>query len=253
MASQPSPLPTPVNGVGGSTSRVQGLWNIFFSPADALVGGNKAWLLPLLATIVLVTLMSALILNLVGLEAITRAQLESNPSLAEQLGPERIVQLSREAGQSVARKVMSYAMPPVAVPVVMLIVSGVLLGIYMMSGSATTFSTVFTATAWSWYAVSLVSTILTAVVLFSAPDYEGLDFQNLVALNPTMFIERDSVSKPVYSLLSSLDLLTFYGMALLALGVSKLSRGITFGKSAGVVIAGWIIWVIAKAGFSTLF
>jgi hypothetical protein len=161
--------------------------------------------------------------------------------------------MAREAGQSQARKVMSYVMPAVAVPVVMLAVAGVLLGIYMMTGSTTTFSSVFTATAWSWYAISLVSVILSAIVLFSVTDFEGLDFQNLVALNPTMFVDRDAVPRPLYSVLSSLDLLTFYGIALLALGVSKLSRGITFGKSLGVVIAGWIIWVVVKAGFSTLF
>jgi hypothetical protein len=229
------------------------LWNIFFSPADVFVAGKRTWLVPLLATMIIAAISSAMVVSIVGLETITRAQLEGNPRMVDQLGPEKIDQIAREAGQSQARKMMSYVLPPVAVPIAMLVVSGILLGIYLMSGSATNLSAVFTATAWSWYAVSLIALILSAIVLFSVNDFEGLDFQNLVALNPTMFIEPDSLPKPVYTAIASLDLLAFYSIFLLAFGVAKLSRGITLGKSLSVVIAGWLLWVVGKVGFSMLF
>ena len=68
------------------------------------------------------------------------------------------------------------AMSSGSVPIAMLAVSGILLGIYMMSGSTTNLNAVFTATAWSWYAVSLIALILSAIVLFSVNDFEGLEF-----------------------------------------------------------------------------
>ena len=253
MASYPSPSPVPASSTDDPPSPLQGLWNIFFSPGEAFTGGKRAWLIPLLATVLLVTVSSALLVTVVGLETLTRAQLESNPRIADQLGPDGIDTAARDAGRSQVRKILSYVMPPVAVVLVMMAVSAILLGLFLMSGAATTFGSVFTATAWSWYATSLIALLLSAVVLLSAPDYEGLDFQNLVALNPTMFIDRGSVPGALYAVLSSLDLLTFYGIALLAFGVSKLSRGLSFGKSAAVVVVGWLLWVAAKAGFSALF
>ena len=76
---------------------------------------------------------------------------------------------------------------------------------------------------------------------------------NLVALNLSIFLNRSSAHPALYSVATSIDLLSFYSMFLMSLGISKLSSGISFGKAFSVVFALWAVYVLVKAGFASLF
>jgi hypothetical protein len=65
-------------------------------------------------------------------------------------------------------------------------------------------------------------------------------------------MNKNETSKGLYSLMTSLDILTFVEIFLLSLGFSKLTKA-KFGAGLGAVLVLWILWVFAKMGMSLAF
>ena len=83
-------------------------------------------------------------------------------------------------------------------------------------------------------------------------DKSSLDINNLVGTNVAAYVDRSSVSKGIYSLLGSLDVLSFALMGLLAYGFSKLTgAGIFFGIAA--IGSLWSFYVLLKMAGSLVF
>jgi hypothetical protein len=65
-------------------------------------------------------------------------------------------------------------------------------------------------------------------------------------------MNKNETSKGLYSVMTSLDILSFVEIFLLSLGFSKLTKA-KLGFGLGVVLALWAFYVIAKMGLSTIF
>lgn len=232
---------------------VSGLWTIFFSPAETFVPSKRSWLVPLVAACILSLLINVMVINIVGMGTIVRNQLESMPSIAEQLGPEGIDKAVNDAESSGARKIFTYLGALFGVAIAVAIVAGVTYGVFMIMSAGTTYMSVFTACAWSTYAYLVVQLIGSAIFLAAVNDYRGIDPQRLVLLNPSIFLDRETINRFLFSLAGSFDLISFWTLYLQALGIHKLSTGVSMKQSLGVVITLWLIWILGKAGVSTLF
>ena len=93
---------------------------------------------------------------------------------------------------------------------------------------------------------------MTALILMAAPNRDTLDIQNLIATNLGAYMNKDQMAKGMYSLMSSLDLLSFLEMGLMALGFSKLTRAGYF-AGLGAVLALWVVYVSVKMAVSLIF
>jgi hypothetical protein len=83
---------------------------------------------------------------------------------------------------------------------------------------------------------------------------DTIDPQSLGDLIPTSagpLVEREA-APALHSLLSSLDLLSFWTMALLVLGLSE-ATGAPRRRMAGLVLGLWALYVLGKAGVTALF
>jgi hypothetical protein len=98
----------------------------------------------------------------------------------------------------------------------------------------------------------LVSAAMTALILIGSPDPTSLDVKNLIATNVAAYMDKNSMARGLYSLLSSIDILSFGEIGLLAFGFSKIARtNLFFGFAA---VGGlWILYVSAKMVLSLLF
>jgi hypothetical protein len=206
-----------------------------------------------MAAALLSLILNFAITNVIGMETIMRNELEARPQIAERLGQERVDQMAREAGESSARKWIGYIAAFLMVPIGLCVVSGILLGCLLITGGTINFRSVLTAAAWGAYASLTIQVIATAAFLSMVRDFEGVEVSNLIALNLSIFFDRSSTHPSLYSVASSIDLLSFYNMFLMSLGISKLATGISFAKAFGVVLALWALYVMAKAGFASLF
>ena len=101
--------------------------------------------------------------------------------------------------------------------------------------------------AWSFAALSLVQTPIMLAVFTLKGDW-NVDPNQIVQANPTVFFEIGDLPRWLWSLLSSLDLFTFWTVFLLATGYAVASkRGLSTGLW-GVAIP-WALYVMEQVAF----
>lgn len=98
----------------------------------------------------------------------------------------------------------------------------------------------------------IIGALLGLVILF-LKDPSTVDLQNLVASNAGAFLSSDS-PRWLVSLLGSLDIFSFWVMALLAIGYRTAApRRFTFGKAFLYIFAVWFVYVLVKVGATAAF
>ncbi|MGB6431556.1 MAG: YIP1 family protein [Candidatus Acidiferrales bacterium] len=128
-----------------------------------------------------------------------------------------------------------------------LVVSGVLLGAFTMTGGTkTTFKTSLGIAAYAglpW----VINGLLGVLVIF-LKDPASVDLQNLVASNPGAFLASDA-PKWLAALLTSIDIFAIWNIALIGLGFSVINpKKLSFGKAFGTVLVLWMFYVAVKVG-----
>src|SRR5262249_4180438 len=213
---------------------------------------RSRWYLAFISTVALSCLASVLVINSIGMENLLRKQLQSQPKLVEQLGEEKVEEMIQQAN-SPARRVSVYIGSILSVGALILVVAAIFTGLLSLIGAGASFRDVFSAAADSYEAYYFISLLSSAVVIFSISDKESLDVDNLLQSHAGVFLDRSTTNKALYSIASSLDIFSFGLLFLMALGLSRVSKRLTFIQSTGVVIGLWFGYVTIKAGFSLIF
>jgi hypothetical protein len=242
----PEPPPGTPSAEPAEKGSLATLIGVIFQPQAAFrsIGKRPNWLLPLLACIVLVLLSTVLIINRMGMSNLMRSAMQGNPQAEE---------IAQKVEESSFTKTMIYLSPLIQTPIVMVVVAGVFLLVFMLAGVETNFKMAFSVTAHSFFAYSLVATLLSLVTVYAARDFANLDLRNPIATNVGFFLDPAETSKFLYSVSSSLDVLSFWFIYLLALGFAETSPKTRIQKTLPLVVVVWAIYVIGKAAFSGLF
>ena len=77
----------------------------------------------------------------------------------------------------------------------------------------------------------------------------SVDPRMVIQANPAGFIDRTAVAKPVYDLLDSLDLFSFWTIFLLAAGYAATARR-SVGSAAIGILVWWGLYVLLKVAMS---
>ncbi len=226
-----------------------GLLEIFYSPGKVFdrIRERGMWFPALLAITLLAVLTSAIVVQSLGMENIVRKQIESNPRQAQQMGPEGI---ARAANSPIA-KGMAYGAPLIFTPIVLLAISGLFYAGLSMTGAKLRFPQVLGATSYAWFPYSVLTFLMSALVLNLSPNKEDLNLRNLIATNAGAFLDPVTTNKALYSLASSIDLLSFGLIAFLAYGLSKVSQR-SYASCAAIVVGLWLIYVLGKTGIAAI-
>jgi hypothetical protein len=133
-------------------------------------------------------------------------------------------------------------------PIALLIIAGVgLLIVNVIFGAQAKFKTVFSLVCYADLVSLLGVAMGVAMILFGDP--EQFNASNSVPSNVGFFLNPHEVSKPLYSLASSADILTIWLLILLGVGLSKATGGKAKPLPIFLVYAGiWLVWVLGKAG-----
>jgi len=235
-------------------SPTMNLLKIFFSPDEVFrdVAERAQWVVPFVAVLVLSLAASIVVINTIGLEKIVRDQLESNQRMADQLGEKKIEQIAQDADTPLRRN-MSYGSALLGSALSMLVTAGVFTALLAIVAAQPGFKKVLGVTSYSFFAYSLVTTTISCVVLYLTKDSGNVDIKRLVNLNPSILMDPSTSNKALFSLATSFDLTSFWLIFLLGLGYSKISKTVSLGKSLGIVIGVWLIWILGKAGLSLVF
>lgn len=232
-----------------------GLLRVFYSPEQVFGEEGKAgkWLIPFVAFMVVSFVVGTLIANMLDMRAVTRAWFDNHPAMASRMSAEQINKAVEDAASPAAQK-RQYVIRPVMSAVILLVMTLILFGLAKMFGAELRFKQVLTVCGYAGFAYGLVSGLGGYLSLRMMSDPNTADLYNLLKLNPTMILTEGASAgaKAFYSVMASLDLLSFWYIFLLGLGLSKASGKLTVGKGVGLVCIPWGVYVIGKAGVTAL-
>ena len=182
------------------------------------------------------------------METIARQQIENS---GMNLTADQMQQALTRAN-SPAQLYVTYAGAIVAGIFSLLIVAGGLAIFAMMASQQPRFSTMFSMVALAYLPYRLVTCIMTVLVILISTDPSALDFSNLLSTNVGAFMNKAALSRPLYTLLINLDVLTFVEIGLLAYGFSKITRSSFF---YGLVAVGslFALYLVIRMALSLLF
>jgi hypothetical protein len=228
---------------------MRALLEVFYQPGkvfESLPGRRGAWIIPMILNALLLVAITAVTPHYIGRENLMRQQLENF-----HLSPEAM-QKALESAHNPAAIYRGYIFAAIGVCVVLMIIAGALTAFGMMTSSPPRFQTMLSMVSIAYFPYYLIVACMTTLVLMASPDPTTLNASNLVGTNPAAYVDKNMVSKGLYSVLSSLDILSFAEIALLALGFSKLTKS---GLPGGLAAVGalWILYVSVKMGISLLF
>jgi hypothetical protein len=229
----------------------QRLLGVFISPGETFedVARKPGFWAPLIAIVLGALAVIETMLWKIGLERIVRMQLEQGGQ-ASRMSPDQIDQAVR-MGVRIGG-ITTHVFGILGPPIVLLIIAG--LGLLILNpilGAQAKFKTVFSLVCYADLISLLGSLMAVAMILFGDP--EQFNAENPVPSNVGFFLNPHEVSKPLYSLASSADILTIWLLILLGVGLSKATGGKVKPLPIFLLYVGiWLVWVLGKAGLKLI-
>lgn len=226
------------------------LGNLFIAPSEAFAAILKrpTILAPLLLALALNAVFTVVWLQKVDGEAFMKARFAENPRTADMPADARAQAIDAQ----VKMLPMFAAIGPVFIAIIALLVAGVLVFVFrFFFAGEVTFRQGLSMTSWVFLVTGIVTLPLTYLTLYLKDDWT-LPPQEVLQANPSLFVERGHIPAALFSLLGSLDLFSFWGIALLAVGFGLASRK-PFGSAVWGVVTPWLLYVVCKAGLAALF
>jgi Yip1 domain len=219
---------------------------VFISPGETFadVARRPDFIAPLIILLVCSVAVTESVVAHIGMERILRIALEQR---GQQLTPE---QFQRALG---IQTVIVHISGVLALPIVLLVLAGLgLLIVNVMFGSQVSFLKAFSVTCYASL-VHVVEYAMGLAMVFLG-DAEHFNVNGFIPSNPGFFLNPLETSKVVMALASSVDLFTFWSLALLGMGFSAATdRKVSTGKIILVLLGLWVVWVGIKVGLAALF
>jgi hypothetical protein len=246
--SLPPPPPVEPEKPGGF---FENLIDLYFAPRAAFtrIVRRPAFLVPLVAYLALVLGFSGIWLNKIEPREFMKMQLEESGQW------ERIPAERREAVLDAAptqMKIFGWVGPVVFTPLMLLVTAAVLMFVFrFFYASETSFKQAFAVVTWTFFAVGLVTTPLLLLVLHLKGDW-NVNPQEAIQASLALLLDKAEAAKPLWALLSSIDVFSLWLVFLLAAGFGVASRKPTGSALWGVAVP-WALIVLVKVGWTALF
>jgi hypothetical protein len=235
----------------GPVSAVGRIFGAIFSPKATFesIARRPTWVVP----IVLVSVMSLGIVGLFGYRVGWRAFFQKQDASSSRFEQQSLPQQQQTLDAQVRFGApFVYAVAAVSTALAALLIAGVLFGVFNgLLGAKLDFKTSLGIVAHSWMP-GLILGLLGVFVLF-VKDPSTIDLQQLVASNGGAFVSSNS-PKPLVTLLTSIDLFSFWYMILMAIGYHAAApKKLSFGKAFLTIFGLWLAYVLVRVGLAAAF
>jgi hypothetical protein len=226
------------------------LVQIFYDPAAvfAKVRERGFWLLPLIATALIIMFNAYYVSRTIGLENVTRRFFDEHPSFAERLPPDKREDAIRQSGTP-ARLATGAVVGGVVSALFTLIIAVIFMVMLNIMDRKPKLPQMLGTVAWSSFPFAVISCVMGVLILAFTRDPAELDPQTLLATNAAAFLQKSSTGSFAYSLAGSIDVLTIGKCLLLAFGIAKVTD-VQFSRALMLVIGLWLVWVLLRGGFA---
>jgi len=229
-----------------SASAVSRIGGVLFSPVKTFesLARRPTWLAPLLLWTVLSLALTAVMLPRMDFEGMMRARMEkSGQTVSDEQLEKTIAIQKRFAG-------LGYVWGGLVPTVLSLLLAGIFFLAFKAFGSDLSFRHSFGVTTHA-FVPGVLASVLYIPLLLRQEKVDPSNMGDLLRSNLGFLVEKES-APAVHALLQSLDLFTFWTLALLVIGYAASAR-VSRGKSAALILTLWLLYVLGKAGWAALF
>jgi hypothetical protein len=246
------PAASPTEPKKPRPNALKNLFGVIFSPQATFeeLSRKPSWLLPLLLYLGLMFLYLYSLVHLMGFEKFMRSTLGPNPTDQKVQQIEQFIKMVDEKPGWAALLYINPAVIGLLFPVVL---AGILLLVVTLTGGTSSYKKVLSVIAHILFATTLVTTIFAVGPLLISGDFDRFDIQNPIASNVVFFLNPAEMNKFIYSLASSIDLLSFWMIFLLATGLTAVSENLKKRTAYICLIVLWAVWILGKASIALLF
>lgn len=246
-----TPIAPPMQEEQPADSFLSRALGVFISPGstfDSIVR-RPDFIAPLITAIVAAIVVTEMMLHKIGMERIVRQSIELS-ARGSRMSPEQLQQAAHQ-GAAIAGIIARVA-EVVGAPIYLLVVAAV--GMFIVNvifGATTKFEVDFSVVCYA-NLVGLVGAVLALVVILFG-DPEQFNPQNFIPSNLGFFLNARETSRFLYTVATSFDIFTTWVLVLVAMGLSIAgARKVRTLPIFFTFLGLWIVWVLGKAGLSTL-
>ncbi len=230
---------------------LQNLIDVYFSPSEAFarIVRRPLWVLPAIGYLALGLLFTGIWLHKMEPREFIKAQLEQSGQGAKLTAEQREQVIEQQAR---FLPTLGPVFGTVGMVVSALVISGFLFFVFrFFYGGELVFRQSLAIASWVLFATSLVTTPLLLVVFALKGDW-NLNPQDVLQANLSILLDRSTAAKPLWALLSSLDVFWAWTVFLLTVGyAAAIRRG--FGSAVWGVAVPWILLILGKVAWAAIF
>jgi Yip1 domain len=227
------------------------LVDVFVAPGDAFraIAARPRFVAPLVMAVGIGLLFSAVWTNWVDPVEFMRIQMEESGG-ADRVQPEKRAEVIET--QAKFFNVFAWIGPLVFAPLMYAALAGLFLFVYrFFYGAEATYAQSLAVLAWSFAAFGLVLNPLIIIVMALKNEW-NVDPHSVVQASAAALLDKSTTSKPLYAFASSLDLFSFWLIALLSIGYGAVIRKPASTAAWGIIVL-WAVYVLGKAALSAVF
>jgi hypothetical protein len=229
----------------------QNLIDVYFSPREAFtrIVRSPRVLVALVVYAVLVLGFTGIWMQKMDPVEFMKTQIEES-GRADRIPPEQREGIIER--QARMMPIFAWVVGPVFIAIMILVIAGSLMFVFrFFYAGEVGFKQAVAIVVWTFLAVGLVTTPVTLAVLGLKGDW-NINPQEAVQANLGLLLDKSTAAKPLWALLTSIDVFVLWMVFLLAVGFGVASRKTTGSALWGVAIP-WAIIVLVKVGWSALF
>ena len=244
----------PVAGQTPGLSQLQRVSNTFMAPSKTFADikrGNKSWWLPFIIFSLVGYILFGVVVSKIGMQQVVQNQIHLNPKQEEQMNnapPEQ-----RETSMKISLGITQGIF--IANPLLLLVIIGVgSLGLWgtinFLFGGKASYGSIFAV--WMYAGLpGIVKVLLGVVVIYAGTAPESFNIKNYAPTNLGAFLNPLETNAALYSVASSIDIVTIWTLVLLGMGVA-IAAGVK--KSSGyiAVFGWWAVFILIGAGFAAI-
>lgn len=234
-------------------SEMERVVDTFVAPSKTFrdINRSASWWLPFLIIVIVSYAFVFVVDKKVGFEKVTENQVRMSPKRADQLDQLPADQRERQIalGAKITRYI-SYATPVISL-IIFVILALVLWGSYSFgAGAQVTFSKSLAVVVYA-NLVGAIKALLAIIAILAGASTDTFNMQNPAATNLGFLIDPIQ-HKVLYALGSSIDIVNFWVLALIAIGFTCVAK-VKKGTSYGIVFGWWAVLTLIGVAMAAIF
>jgi hypothetical protein len=236
-------------------TQLQRVTNIFSAPSKTFADikrGNKSWWLPFVIIALVGYILFAAVAFKIGLQQAVDNQIRLDPKAEERMAAATPAQ--KEMSAKIALYITEGAFianPALVLAGVALLSLGLWGTINFVFGGKASYGSVFAV--WMFASLpSIIKVLLGTIVIFAGAAPESFNIKNFAPTNPAaLFMNPMEANRALYSLATSLDVISIWTMVLLGMGIAMVA-GVKRTSGYIAVFGWWAIFVLIGVGIAAI-